>query len=190
MSFRRQPSNKLQRCPWSRMKLLVNEMQVQILPIQRDTIYYYVIAYSLPGLPYLYGRREAVASALVGGAPAGARIVDADSATHDAVAPASRPTRHDGVGATAAPKPRPMELWTNPHSSTRMANKQQQLKMLLTRFVEMLLPKGAKPKEETKPLKLRNQRSLVAKTKLNFKRNKLGNVTDTSCDEGGKIHVC
>ena len=27
MSVRRQPSNKLERCPWSRIKLLVNELQ-------------------------------------------------------------------------------------------------------------------------------------------------------------------
>ena len=129
MSFRRQASNKLERCSWWRMKLLANEIQGRILSIQRDTILHYVIAYFLPYLYRLYGRREAVASALVGGGPAGARNVDADSATHDAVAPASRPTRHDGVGAAAASKPRPMELWTNPHSSTRMANKQQQLKI-------------------------------------------------------------
>ena len=30
-----------------------------------------------------------------------------------------------------------------------MANKQEQLKMLLALFMEMLIPKGAKPKEAT-----------------------------------------
>ena len=48
MSFRRQPTNKLERCPWLRMKLLVNELQVQILSIQQDTILHYVIADFLP----------------------------------------------------------------------------------------------------------------------------------------------
>ena len=48
MSFRRQPSNKLETCPWSRMKQLVNEMQGQILSIQQNTILHYVIAYFLP----------------------------------------------------------------------------------------------------------------------------------------------
>ena len=48
MSFRRQPTNKLERCPWLRMKLLASEMQVQILSIQRDTTLHHVIANILP----------------------------------------------------------------------------------------------------------------------------------------------
>ena len=38
MSLRRQPFNKLERYPWSRVKLLVNWLQKQILSIQQDTI--------------------------------------------------------------------------------------------------------------------------------------------------------
>ena len=48
MSFRRQPSYKLERCPCLRMKLLVNDVQVQILSKQQDTILHNLIADFLP----------------------------------------------------------------------------------------------------------------------------------------------
>ena len=84
-----------------------------------------------------------------------------------------------------------MDLWTNPHSSARMkemypdmammasmaripvskgfsweemANEQEQLKMLLTRFVEMLTPKGAKPQEASEAEKP-NEASEAEKSK-------------------------
>ena len=48
MSFRRQPTNRLERFPWLRMKLLVSKLQVQILSIHQDTILHSVNAYFLP----------------------------------------------------------------------------------------------------------------------------------------------
>ena len=99
-----------------------------------------------------------------------------------------------------------MELWTNPHSSTLMKEMYPDMsdmtsivqipsckgfsweKWLMNRWNKTLLTQSwrcwyQKKQNQRSLWSWETKRSLVAKTKLNFKRNKLDNIADKICGE-------